>query len=82
MHGGKIFGQIKIGDPVKKRIENVYQFVIRKPIQIPVNPPIAVVSTEDKENALAPQRVGMNPPTTEPIAIKIIMIDLGLIQRV
>jgi hypothetical protein len=34
-------------------------------------PPMAVVTIEEKENKVAPQRLGINPPRAEPTVIPI-----------
>ena len=85
--GGKIFGRIKIGRCWRlcaygDAVYGGYHCDKRKPSQIPRMPPIAVVNTEIREKVPAPQRLGMNPPTVEPTAIKIMIIDLELTQRV
>jgi hypothetical protein len=42
-------------------------------------PPTAVSKTDQIEKKLSPHSVGINPPTVEPIAIKIQMRDFELI---
>jgi hypothetical protein len=41
------------------------------PNQIPPNPPTAVRRVEVIERKLSPQRVGMKPPTLDPMAMQI-----------